>query len=125
MRQTRRRLLFTMAGFAAGTVACPISAVGQAAPHPQPLPSPNAPQNPNAPAGLDQAGVNGSSQKSGPNPLVWSQIRADVEKLYQLTTEFRDHVAQTNIALTLPLSLIKEAKQIEKLAKQIQERLKS
>jgi hypothetical protein len=89
------------------------------------MPSPNAPQNPNAPAGLERAGVNDNAQKTGPNPLAWSQIKTDVDKLYQMTTEFRDHIAQTDIASMLPLGLVKEAKQIEKLAKQIEERLKS
>lgn len=124
MPETRRQLLVTMAGIAVGTIAAPAAAAAQMAPHPQPMPSPNAPQNQNAPAGLDRAGVNDNPQKSGPNPLAWSQIKADTDKLCQMTTEFRDHVAQTNLSSTLPLPLIKEAKQIEKLAKQIQERLK-
>jgi hypothetical protein len=124
MRETRRHMLLTMAGVAAAAIARPASAAAQAAPHPQPMPSPNAPQNQNAPAGLDRAGVNDNPQKTGINPLAWSQIKADTDKLYQMTTEFRDHVAQTNLASTLPLPLIKEAKQIEKLARQIHERLK-
>jgi hypothetical protein len=123
MRETRRRLLLTMAGIAAGTIARPVAGVAQA--HPQPLPSPNAPQNQNAPAGLDRAGVEaGQQQKTAVSPLTWSQIKTDTDKLYQMTSDFRDHIAQTNLASTLPLPLIKEAKQIEKLAKQIQERLK-
>jgi hypothetical protein len=123
MRETRRSLLLTMAGIAAGAVASRSSLAGQASPHPQPLPSPNAP-NPNAPAGLERAGVDDNPQKPGVNPLAWSQIKADTDKLFQMTTEFRDHVAQTNLTSTLPLPLIKEAKQIQKLAKQIEERLK-
>ena len=124
MRETRRNLLLTMAGIAAGTIAASAVGAAQMAPHPSPMPSPNAPQNQNAPAGLDRAGVDNNPQKGSVNPLAWSQIKADTDKLYQMTTEFRDHVAQTNIASTLPLPLIKEAKQIEKLAKQIQERMR-
>jgi hypothetical protein len=124
MHETRRQLLLTMAGIAAGTIAAPAAAAAQMTPHPSPMPSPNAPQNQNAPAGLDRAGVNDNPQKTGINPLAWSQIKADTDKLCQMTTEFRDHVAQTNLSSTLPLPLIKEAKQIEKMAKQIQERLK-
>jgi hypothetical protein len=123
MRETRRRLLLTMAGIAAGTIAGPVAT--SVAQHPQPLPSPNAPQNQNAPAGLDRAGVDaGQQQKTAVSPLTWSQIKTDTDKLYQMTSDFRDHIAQTNLSSTLPLPLIKEAKQIEKLAKQIQERLK-
>jgi len=124
MRETRRQLLLTMAGIAAGTIAVPAASAAQMAPHPQPMPSPNAPQNQNAPAGLERAGVNDNPQKAGPNPLAWSQIKTDTDKLYQMTSEFRDHIAQTNLSSTLPLPLIKEAKQIEKLAKHIQEQLK-
>ncbi len=123
MRETRRSLLLTMAGIAAGAIAGSRSLAGQATPHPQPLPSPNAP-NPNAPAGLERAGVDDNPQKQGVNPLAWSQIKADTDKLFQMTSEFRDHIAQTNLTSTLPLPLIKEAKQIQKLAKQIEERLK-
>jgi hypothetical protein len=67
---------------------------------------------------------NDNPQKTGVNPLAWSQIKADTDKLCQMTKEFRDHVTQTNLSSTLRLPLIKEAKQIEKMAKQIQERLK-
>lgn len=122
MRETRRRLLLTMAGIAAGIIARPSKIDAQ---HPQPLPSPNAPQNQNAPAGLDRAGVDaGQQQKTAVSPLTWSQIKADVDQLYQMTSDFRDQVVHTNLSSTLPLPLIKEAKQIEKLAKKIQERLK-
>jgi hypothetical protein len=123
MRETRRRLLVTMAGVAAGVIAARPAFAGQMSPHPQPLPSPNAPQNQNAPAGLDRAGVN-DNPHPGVSPLAWTQIKTDVEKLYQMTSDFKDHVQQTNLSSTLPLALIKEAHQIEKLAKQIQEHMK-
>jgi hypothetical protein len=123
MPETRRRLLTAMAGLAAGAIARPYVFAGQTA-HPQPLPSPNAPQNQNAPAGLDRAGVDEGEQTPKAKLLAWSQVKTDADKLFQMTSEFKDHVAQTNLASTLPLSLIKEAHQIEKLAKQIQERLK-
>ena len=59
------------------------------------------------------------------SPLVWTQIKSDTQKLFQMTSEFKDHVEQTNLTSTLPLPLIKEAHQIEKLAKQIQEHMKN
>jgi hypothetical protein len=122
MRETRRRMLLTMAGFAAGTLAARPAIASQ---RPQPLPSPNAPSNQNAPAGLDNAGVQQGKQSPAINPLAWSQIKTDVQKLFQMTSDFRDHVVQINLNSTLPLSLIKEAHQIEKLAKQIQDHMKS
>jgi hypothetical protein len=124
MPETRRRLLAAMAGIAAGTFAGRSTFAGQMTPHPQPMASPNAPSNQNAPAGLDRAGVEAGEQQSKITPLAWSQIKADVDKLFQMTSDFKEHVAQTNLAATLPLPLIKEAHQIEKLAKQIQEHMK-
>jgi hypothetical protein len=121
MSETRRRLLAAIAGLAAGAIARRSAFAGQ---HPQPLSSPNAPQNQNAPAGLDRAGVDAGEQRSKITPLAWSQIKTDVDKLFQMTSDLRDHVSQTNLASTLPLPLIKETHQIEKLAKQIQDHLK-
>jgi hypothetical protein len=122
MQETRRHLLVTMAGLAAGTLAASPALAGQSA-HPQPMQSPNAPSNQNAPAGLDGTGVDAGS-RSVVTPLAWSQIKTDAQKLFQMVSDFRDHVAQTNLSSTLPLGLIKEAHQIEKLAKQIQEHMK-
>jgi hypothetical protein len=56
--------------------------------------------------------------------VAWTQIKSDAQKLFQMTSDFRDHVQQTNLTSTLPLPLIKEVHQIEKLAKQIQEHMK-
>ena len=122
MPETRRRLVAAIAGVAAGAILRRSAFAGQ---HPQPMPSPNAPQNQNAPAGLDRAGVEaGAQQNSRISPLAWSQIKSDVDKLFQMSSDLKDHVAQTNLAATLPLPLIKEAHQIEKLAKHIQDQMK-
>jgi len=126
MRETRRRLLLTMAGAAAGVMVTRPDLTAQVtSPHPTPLSSPNAPANQNAPAGLDNAGVNNQGKQAGVNPLVWSQIKSDSQKLFQMTSDFKEHVEQTNLTSTLPLPLIKEAHQIEKLAKQIQDHMKN
>jgi hypothetical protein len=55
---------------------------------------------------------------------VQADVRADVEKLYQLVTELRDQVQKSDTTSTLSLSVINKAKQIEKLAKQVKERAK-
>jgi hypothetical protein len=112
-----------MAGFAAGAIAAPSTLTSQAG-APQPMPSPNAPRNQNVPAGMDSPDLIKQNNQSGISPLVWTQIKSDTQKLYQMTSDFRDHVQQTNLTATLPLPLIKEAHQIEKLAKQIQEHMK-
>jgi hypothetical protein len=110
-----------VAGAAAGALVARPTLTAQIAPHP----SPNAPANQNAPAGLDNAGVQEGERKPAVSPLVWTQIKSDTQKLFQMTSEFKDHVEQTNLTSTLPLPLIKEAHQIEKLAKQIQEHMKN
>ncbi|HTA86820.1 MAG TPA: hypothetical protein VK729_11165 [Silvibacterium sp.] len=122
MRETRRRLLVTLAGVAAGAIAAPSTLTSQAGP-PQPMPSPNAPHNQNVPAGMDSPDLIKQNQP-GVSPLAWTQIKSDTQKLFQMTSDFRDHVQQANLTSTLPLPLIKEARQIEKLAKQIQEHMK-
>jgi len=122
MRETRRRLLVTLAGVAAGAIAAPSTLTSQMGP-PQPMPSPNAPHNQNVPAGMDSPDLIKQNQSSV-SPLAWTQIKSDTQKLFQMTSDFRDHVQQTNLTSTLPLPLIKEARQIEKLAKQIQEHMK-
>jgi len=121
MRETRRRLLVTLAGTVAGVIVARPAITAQVVP----MPSPNAPRNQNAPAGLDNAGVEAGQRKSTVSPLVWTQIKSDTQKLFQMTSDFKEHVDQTNLTSTLPLPLIKEAHQIEKLAKQIQEHMKS
>jgi len=126
MLETRRRLLLTMAGAAAGVIVVhPNPAAQVTSPHPQPLPSPNAPSNQNVPGGLEGAGINNQGKQSAVSPLVWTQIKSDSQKLFQMTSDFKDHVEQTNLTSTLPLPLIKEAHQIEKLAKQIQDHMKN
>ena len=124
MRETRRRLLVAAAGAAAGALVARPALAAQMTPHPQPLSSPNAPSNQNVPAGIDNTGVQEGERKSNISPVAWTQIKSDAQKLFQMTSDFRDHVQQTNLTSTLPLPLIKEVHQIEKLAKQIQEHMK-
>jgi hypothetical protein len=120
MQETRRHLLITLAGVTAGAIAAPSALTSQT---PQPMPSPNAPRNQNVPGGLDGAGIKQGNEPAV-SPLAWTQIKSDTQKLFQMTSDFRDHVQQANLTSTLPLPLIKEARQIEKLAKQIQEHMK-
>jgi hypothetical protein len=56
---------------------------------------------------------------------MWTAIKSDTDKLLEMVTDFKTKVDQTNLTATLPLPLIKEAHQIEKMAKEIQSRMKS
>ena len=89
---------------------------------PQPIPSPNAP-NPNVPTGLNGSEIPKATNAT-PNPLNQEQIAAAVQQLYKLAGELKDEVEHTDLRSTFSLSFLKKTQQIEKLAKQIKERVK-
>jgi hypothetical protein len=122
--ETRRQLLARLAAVSSAILASPLCLLAQRM-SPQPLPSPNAPKDQNVPGGLDGSGLAHQSGQSTINPLTWSAIKSDADKLLQMATDLKAKVEQTNLSATLPLPLIKEAHEIEKMAKQIQSRMRS
>ena len=78
MQKPRRALLMAAAAGIAGALTRPLRLT--ALQTPQPLPSPNAPRNPNAPAGMDGPEIIKSS-KAPPNPINQMQIAALVQQL--------------------------------------------
>jgi hypothetical protein len=122
--ETRRRLLTTLAGML-GVAAAPRFLGAQAHPVPQPMSSPNVPANQNVPGGLDGSQLAYKPKQSTINPLVWTEIKSDSEKLLQMATDLKTKIDQTNLTATLSLPLIKEAHEIEKVAKGIQSRMRS
>jgi hypothetical protein len=121
MLGSRRSLLKSVIA-TAGTVATAPWAF--AAPQtPQPMPSPNAPTNQNFPGGLNGPPVS-NKDKPAPNPMNREQIAAMVQQLYKLAAELKDEVEHTNLAAVFPVTFVKKAQQIEKLAKQIKDRTK-
>jgi hypothetical protein len=123
--ETRRSLLTKLAGIAGAVLAAPWSLRAQMHPSPQPLPSPNAPLDQNVPGGLDGSQLAHQPRPGTINPLVWTQIKSDSDKLLQMATDLKAKIDQTNLSATLSLPLIKEAHQIEKMAKDIQSRMRS
>ena len=95
--------------------------------HPTPPPivpraSPNAP-NPNYPPGLQ------GPEQTPPDPKKvnrqnQAEIKADVQKLYELIGELKEQVERSDANSTLSVSVVKKAQQIEKLAKQVKDRAK-
>ena len=79
---------------------------------PQPVQEP-PPDNPSVP----------SPEKRMPEEN-FMDIRNKVERLYQLATELKAEVAETDSAKVLSLHLVKKAEEIEKLAHQIKNRSK-
>lgn len=117
-----RRRLFTMLAGAAGVLATEslLCAALPAQRSPQPIPSPNAP-NQNFPPGLD-----GPDQKPGADnrkidPKTREEIATDIQKLYDLASELKEQAAKADMNVTLPVSVVKTAQQIEKLAKKIKD----
>jgi len=121
MSATRRSLLASLAGTM--TLLAAGSWVRGEAQTPQPLPSPNAPSNQNAPTGFDGPDIMHPG-KAPVNPLNQEQIAASVHKLYQLAGELNDAVEHIDLHTTFSLDFVKKAQQIEKLAKQIKDRVK-
>ncbi len=129
MQPTRRDMIGVMTGTIAVALATrPLSArcvIGQTRPaSPQPRQSPNAPENQNAPVGLDGANIPVRNSGREIAPATWLEIKSDAQKLFEMAAGFMNEVNRTNLASTLPLELIQEAHRIEKLAKQVQQRMK-
>jgi c-di-AMP phosphodiesterase-like protein len=53
-----------------------------------------------------------------------AEIKADVEKLYELIGELKEEVERSDANSTLSVGVVKKAHQIEKLAKQVKDRAK-
>jgi hypothetical protein len=123
--ETRRRLLSTLAGVVVGALAVPRTLRAQSHPTPQPMQSPNAPANQNAPVGLDGDQLVHQPKQSTISPLMWTAIKSDSEKLLMMATDLKAKIDQTNLSATLSLPLIKEAHEIEKMAKGLQSRMRS
>jgi len=118
--EARRSLLKTMASTAGMLLGSSLKMEAQT---PQPMASPNAPRNQNAPAGMDGPDII-HPDKAPNNPLLQQQIAANVQQLYKLATELKEEVERTNLNATFSITFVKKAQQIEKLAKQIKEKSK-
>jgi hypothetical protein len=53
-----------------------------------------------------------------------AELQSDVEKLYALAFELREQIKMTDSTSTMSVTIVKQAQQIEKLAKQIKDRAK-
>ena len=124
--EARRQMLIRFGAMTAAAFALPWSLRAQVGhPSPQPMASPNAPMNQNVPGGLDGAGLAHQPAPGTISPLMWAEIKSDSDKLLQMAKDFKAKVDQTNLTATLSLPLIKEAHQIEKMAKEIQQRMRA
>jgi|ERR1700751_1974133 hypothetical protein len=125
MKLTRRRIFAVFGAIAAALAESRVSPLmSQKTPSPQPMPSPNAPRNENAPLGMDTdiPVRNGDKQLA---PATWVDIKSDAQKILDLATDFKWQVDKANLNNMLPVLLLREAHDLEKLAKQVQNRMKS
>jgi hypothetical protein len=122
MLQSRRRILSSLVSAAGVLVAKPVLLSGLSPQHatPQPLPSPNAP-NQNFPPGLDGPDNPPALGNKAVDPRKQQEIREDVQKLFELASELREQTAKSDLNSMLPVSMVKKAQQIEKLAKHIKD----
>ena len=123
MIRSRRSMLIVGAAGVAASVTEAFAAKADAFQSPQYRPSPNAPTNPNAPAGMNGPEII-HPDKDTPGNFNQIQIVGMVHQLYKLSGELQDEVDHTDLKATFPLTVVKKAQQIEKLAKQIKDHAK-
>ena len=126
MSASRQRIAIAAAVLAASLATLALLSNAQA-PHPtrqppQPRPSPNAP-NPNFPPGLEGPLAKGSDPESV-DKQNQAELRSEIEKLYALAFVLREQMKTTDTSSTMSVSIVKQAQQIEKLAKEIKDRAK-
>jgi hypothetical protein len=117
MQESRRCLLMTFVG-AAGVLAVePLLAAldpqGGVSPKAKPYPNgrdPNAATEPDEPRVVDQKALELQNQK---------KLRSDVAKLYEMVSDLKEQVEKTDVSAKFSVSLVRNAQQIEKLAKEI------
>ncbi|HJZ65037.1 MAG TPA: hypothetical protein VKD70_12000 [Candidatus Acidoferrum sp.] len=126
MLRSRRSVLSAL-GLAAGMTA--VAQYQFSLEHPVPLPihpkpSPNAPQNQNAPMGLDGPQLTSAQKQTDVNRQLNTTLRTEVEKLCEMANELRTDMLHSNPSETLSITFVKKAQAIEKLAKQIKDQAK-
>jgi hypothetical protein len=121
MIESRRHILMMFAGVTGFLAAEPILS-GQQSTYrrpTQPKPSAEPPSPQHIP---DLSGTN--SSKSAIDPQTQNELRVKIEKLYELVNELKEQIEKTDATTTLSVSVVKQAHEIEKLAKQIKDRAK-
>ena len=126
MPDSRPRITITATVLAAALATLGLFSSAQT-PHPtpqppQPRPSPNTP-NPNFPSGLKGPAVKGPDPKAI-DKQNQAELRDDIERLYALAFVLREQMKMTDSTSTMSVKIVKQAQQIEKLAKEIKDRAK-
>jgi hypothetical protein len=121
MRKTRRGFVMTL-GSAAGCLGIPgLVLLPQRPINPPPPPAPAETRGPDG--GNPNAAANAAAQRA---LLVQREheFRAGVENLYQLSSDLRDEVHNTSTTAVFSVHIYKQTEAIEKLAKQLKNKIK-
>ena len=115
--ESRRRLFMAAVGALGFLTVRPLlrgeQTQGKVTPRPHPYPNgrdPNDIPGNDEPSRLSLKAIQEENQR---------KLRADVAKLYELAGDLKAGVEKTDSTSTLSVSLVKQAQEIEKLAKQI------
>ncbi|HTZ33434.1 MAG TPA: hypothetical protein VMH31_13315 [Methylomirabilota bacterium] len=118
MLHSRRSLLCLLVSSSA-LLGSPLRLFARQTPHPppQPLPSPNAP-NPNVPQGLEGRPTSSKDQRAL-DKQIQQEISADIDKMAALVAEMKQELSFTNTGSVLSVNFLKQAGEVEKLAKRV------
>jgi cytochrome P450 len=121
MKTGRRFFLSGVAAALAGTRALLAGGQGQRGRYP--------PRNPQVPDASNSNGAGDPPLPARADPRVQlkegqKELRRDVDRLLQLVKDLKDESDKTPETDVLSLSLVKKAEDIEKLARQIKERIR-
>jgi hypothetical protein len=117
MLASRRQLcqdLIALAGTLSATPALPSQSHTY---RPPPRPSPGS----SGPASIPASPTKSPADQQALTPRNQALLKAEVDHLYALVLDLRQNLALTNNSTVLSVSFVKEAKEIEKLAKQIRD----
>lgn len=116
---SRRSLMATLAVVAGSVVAESVLYS-----HPQRV-SPEARPSPNTPDPAHPWGLKGPDNKPADSKAMdrqnQAEVKASVEKLFELISELKEQVEKSDATLILSVSVVKKSQQIEKLAKHVKE----
>jgi hypothetical protein len=121
MSCSRRSLMLTLIGgagaLAAGSTTYPQPQPQRVSPEPRPSPNTPDPAHPWGLGGHDEKPVDSKAM----DKKNQAEVKASVEKLYELITELKEQVEKSDANLMLSVSVVKKSQQIEKLAKHVKD----
>ncbi len=122
MEETRRRFLVTLAAVASSTLATDASVFAQTKRTPFPLPPPSAEQQ--NPAEPQEPKTDAERAKRAAMQQNEKEFRADVARLYQLTSDLKQDVEKLVTTEVFSLPMYRRTEEIEKVAKRLKARAK-